>query len=243
MHAASHRRKLGVYHSPWHLIGTFGLLALPLGFLLVFSATTKIAIPELLADVLVSSWRMLAAYTIAAVLAWLLAVSFFRGRRATVALPLFDVLQSFPTFALLPLAVLTWGPSSTTVILFLIFTIVWPMFFTILASLRAARRDWDEAVSIAGLSGWDYIRLYLFPVSLPGLITGSIIGIGEGWEALVATEIIVRTQNGLGEFFQTFATNPRVTALGIFGFLLLIFTINKLLWLPLLEWSHHETEE
>jgi ABC-type anion transport system duplicated permease subunit len=69
------------------------------------------------------------------------------------------------------------------------------------------------------------------------------VGLGEGWEALVATEIIVQSQTGLGSFFQSFAENPRVTAFGILGFLILIFSLNKLIWIPLLDWGHKKLEE
>ena len=105
------------------------------------------------------------------------------------------------------------------------------------------KRDWEEAVEVAGLKGFDYVRNFLWPISAPGLITGSIIGLGEGWEALVATEIIVEIKDGLGSFFQSFSTNASVTAFGILGLLILIFSMNKILWLPLLEWSHRKMEE
>jgi hypothetical protein len=55
--------------------------------------------------------------------------------------------------------------------------------------------------------------------------------------------MIVETKDGIGPFFQAFSSNATVTALGIFGLLLLIFVINKLLWLPLLEWSHRTMGE
>ncbi len=237
------RRRLGVYQSPWHLVATFGFLILPVAFLMFFARYAHLASDVLLLDVMASIWRLVLAYCVSAVLAWLLAVSFYRGRRAVVALPFFDVLQSFPIFAILPMASYVWDPSDATVIFVLVLTMLWPIFFTLTSSLRRIKNDWHEAVTIAGLRGWDYVQHFLWPVSIPGLITGSIIGIGEGWEALIATEIILSTKTGLGEFFQTFATDLPVTALGIFGFLLVIFTMNKLLWLPLLEWSHHETEE
>jgi ABC-type nitrate/sulfonate/bicarbonate transport system permease component len=75
------------------------------------------------------------------------------------------------------------------------------------------------------------------------LVTGSIIGLGEGWEALVATEIIVGAQNGLGNFFQNFSNNPAITGFGILGLLILIFTVNKILWIPLLDQSHKLLED
>lgn len=232
-----------IYRSRLHVLSTIAILALPFLFFVYYSRLTSVSDTQLIADITVSGFRLLISFLIAAALGWLMAVLFYEGKRAIIALPLFDVLQSFPTFAALPLGILVFGRSNTTVIIFLVFTIIWPLFFTILSSLKLSRHEWREAADIFGLRGWDYIRLYLIPVTIPGLITGSVIGLGEGWEALVATEMIVETQDGIGPFFQAFSTNPTVTALGIFGLLLLIFVINKLLWLPLLEWSHRSMGE
>lgn len=215
----------------------------PFVFLLVFSGLTEVATNVLFNDLFVSFLRLLVAYVIAVILAWVLGISFFRGKRSVIALPLFDVLQSFPTFATLPLAVYFWGASNFTVIFFLILTVVWPMLFSIISSLRLIKQDWQEAVEISGISGMTYLKKFIFPISVPGLITGSLIGLGEGWEALIATEIVVKEKIGLGNFFQTYSTNPTITFLGILGFLIIIFSINKLIWTPLLEWSHGKMED
>ena len=115
---------------------------------------------------------------------------------------------------------------------------IWPVFFSIVSSLKLIKRDWQEAAKISNLRGWQYFRYFLWPVSVSGLIIGSIIGLGEGWEALVATEIIISPGRGLGEFFQRFSTSPMITGFGILGLLILIFAFNKLIWLQLLTWSH-----
>jgi ABC-type nitrate/sulfonate/bicarbonate transport system permease component len=232
-----------IYQSRKHLFFTILIIVLPFLFLLVFSRVAKIETATLFRDIFVSSLRLLAAYSVAVILAWVCAALFYRGRRAAVALPIFDVLQSFPTFAALPLATIIWGASNVTVVFFLIITVVWPIFFSIISSLKLVRQDWEEAAAVFNLRGLLYVRKFLLPVSMPGLITGSIVGLGEGWEALIATEIIVGMQSGLGSFFQMFAHNATITALGILGFLLLIFSVNKLVWLSLLEWSHREMGE
>ena len=175
MHRHSHVR---IYSSRLHLLATILFILLPFVFLFLFSKVAHIASGELFLDLGVSVGRLGIAYFIAAGLGWLCAVLFYRGRRAIIALPVFDVLQSFPTFAALPLATFVWGKSTLTVILFLVITVIWPIFFSVVSSLRLARHDWEEAVEMAGLSGIDYLKLYLLPVSIPGLITGSIIGLG-----------------------------------------------------------------
>ena len=231
-------RKGDIYRSRWHVIVTVLLVLIPFLFLRVFSRLAVLAQVTLWSDIVLSGGRLLVAYIIAMLVAWSAAVLFYRGRRATIALPFFDVLQSFPTFAALPLATIVWGASSFTVIFFLTVQVIWPMFFSIISSLKLMNREWEEAAHMAGLHGWQYLTRFILPITIPGLITGSIIGLGEGWEALVATEIIVGLPQGLGGFFQMFSANPTVTTLGIFALLSVIFSINKLLWLPLLEWSH-----
>ena len=147
------------------------------------------------------------------------------------------------TWDTIPLAILYLGRSNATIIFFLVLTVMWPILFSLISTLKMIKSDWEEAVQVAHLPRWHYFTKFLIPASLPGLMTGSVIGLGEGWEALIATEMIVGEKMGLGDFFQTFSTNPAVTAFGIFGLLLLIFSINKLVWLPLLEWGHKQLEE
>lgn len=225
------------------LFGKIVLIALPVVFFVTFSLISKFSLDNLFLDLSSSLARITVAYFIAAILGWLGAVFFYRGSKAAVALPVFDVLQSFPTFAALPMAVSVFGPSNTTVIVFLVLTIIWPIFFSIISAMKLVKAEWREAVEINGLKGSTYLRYFIIPVSLPALVAGSIVGIGEGWEALIATEIIVKPEGGLGNFFRLYVTNPGVTAIGIVGFLLIVYSINKIIWLPLLEWSHHRLEE
>lgn len=237
------KKRADIYKSWGHVLVTMVFVVAPFVFILFFSRFANVAVGGLLFNTGISLSRMIIAYFVSAVLGWVAAAAFYRGRRANVALPIFDVLQSIPTFAALPLAVFYWGATNFTVIFFLVLAIIWPVFFSVISSLKLIKHDWEEAVEVSGLNGWDYVSGFLWPVSLPALITGSIIGLGDGWEALIATEIITEIKTGLGGFFQSFSTNPEITFFGILGFLVLIFCINKLIWLPLLNWSHKLLEE
>jgi len=236
-------KRLKIYQKRVHIFITLLFLILPFAFFLIFSKFINIPANTLFSDIFSSLYRMAIAYIIAAFLGWTFAVMLFKGKRAAIALPLFDVLQSFPTFAALPLTVYFLGANSLTIILFLIVTIIWPIFFSVISSLKLIQKDWEEVVEIEGLKGFKYLRLFLWPLSITGLITGTIIGLGDAWEAMIATEIIVGIKSGLGNFFNFYSKNPTITAFGILGFLLLIFSVNKLLWLPLLEYSHRRMKE
>ncbi len=163
---------------------------LPLVALSTFSLVSGIAFSVVINSLFVSSLRLFISFVFATVIAWLLVVWLIRGRTASPALALFDVMQSIPTFTILPLAVHFFGNQEWIIILFLIITIIWPIIFSIVSSLKQAERSWEEAVVMTRIKGFSYIRYYLLPLTTPGIVTGAIIGLGDGWEALIATERI-----------------------------------------------------
>jgi len=245
MHKNKHFAPFGIkiYHNKIHLLLTLGLVILPFLFVafgLPLNADQKLLF---LNELIVSFGRLLMAYIISGILALFLALFFSRGRVGNVFLPLFDVMQSFPTFAMLPLAVYWLGPGNITVILFLVITMIWPMLFAIISSQKLIREDWEEAAIIYGATGWRRLVYFALPISYPGFITGSIVGLGEGWEALVGAEIIIGLRGGLGDFFGLNGTNSHVALFGVFALLLFIFALNKLVLLPLLDQSHKSLTE
>lgn len=221
-----------------HLLVAFGVLILPLVSLLLFSFITKISFIHSLFDLLISMWRLGIAFIFATTIAWVLVVFLIRGKTESPTLAIFDVLQSLPTFTILPIAVRYLGDSEFTIIAFLTITIIWPIIFSIVSSLKQVNRSWVEAIQISRVKGFEYIKKFLFPVTVPGIVTGAIIGLGDGWEALIATELLLGTRTGLGPFFSHFSNNTTMTFFGILIFLSIIFALNKFIWLPLLEKSH-----
>jgi ABC-type nitrate/sulfonate/bicarbonate transport system permease component len=158
-----------------HLVVAFAVLILPLAGLFVFSFVSGVSFMLALSDILISTWRLAVAFIGATVIAWVLVVLLIRGRTESTALALFDVLQSLPTFTILPIAVHYYGDSELTIIVFLGITIIWPIIFSIVSAVKQADKSWSDAVAMSRISGWQYIRLYLFPVTAPGVITGAII--------------------------------------------------------------------
>jgi len=225
------------------MIVTLLLIIVPIVFFIFFAKLTNITIGTLFTDIGISLVRIIIAFFISIILGWGLAVIFSKGKISNIALPLFDVLQSIPTFAALPLAIIYLGKSNTTVILFLVLAMIWPILFSVLNSLKLIKSEYQEAVDIYNLKGFKRLKYFTFPASVPGLITGAIVGLGEAWEAIIATEIIIGMKSGLGPFFESFSDNPKITMFGILGVLMLIFAINKIFLLPLLDKSHSLVEE
>src|SRR5262245_47819565 len=85
-----------------HLAVGFGFLLLPLLGLLAFSKVTGIPFLTVTYDLLLSTWRLAVAFVIATVIGWSLVVLLIRGKTEHPTLAILDVLQSLPTFAILP---------------------------------------------------------------------------------------------------------------------------------------------
>ena len=232
-----------IYKTKVHFLATLSFIIAPIIFLLIVAQFTSLTVESLFIDFSTSIFRLLCAYLVAVLLAWSLALMFATGKYSHFALPVFDVLQSFPTFALVPLAVLTFGSTNFTVIFFLVITIIWPILFSTVNALKLIKKEYWEVADIYGLRGWKRFRYFLLPASIPGIVTGSIIGIGEGWEALVATEIIMNTKTGLGSFFQGNSTDTLLTTLGILSLMFIIFSVNRLIWAPILARVYHRMQE
>ncbi len=205
-----------------HLAAAFSIILLPLAGLFAFSVVSGIEFGTIMYDLGVSAGRLLIAFIISMALAWGLVVWLVRGKTSTPTLAAFDVLQSVPTFALLPVAVHIWGPGTSTIIFFLIITVIWPIIFSIVSALKQVDRSRVEAVVVSRIHGFDYVRYYLLPLTAPG---------------------ILNTPNGLGAFFQSFSASSSMTLFGVLIFLSIVYTINKFIWLPLLERSHELVEE
>ncbi|MBI3485712.1 ABC transporter permease subunit [Candidatus Daviesbacteria bacterium] len=186
-----------------------------------------------------SLFRVVIAYGISLVIACLLAMLVVSTKKVEdITLPILDALQSFPSFALYPLFVLWFGKVSLVTIIILIVEMIWPILFTLLSSHKQIHQDLFEAAKAYGAKNWKYLIYVLFPLLLPGIITGSIVAWGEAWEAIIAAEIIVNVP-GVGSYLANVgnSNHSELLIIGIALLLMILFIINKYLWLPLLNFS------
>src|SRR5207253_8186363 len=102
---------------------------------------------------------------------------------------------------------------------------------------KEQRTDQYEAALIFGATGWRQFAYYRWPMLRPAVITGSIVSWGEAWDTIVGAEIIAGVV-GAGHYLGALSSDNKggLLALGIALYLLMIFAINQVIWLPLL---HH----
>lgn len=165
----------------------------------IFSAAQElIARGQLGTHVVASLRRVLVAVAVAAAIGIPLglAMGWWAGFRRVVN-PLVEFFRPIPPLAWIPLSILWFGIGDTQnqYIIFL------AAFFPIVLNTMAGARDVDAYLVRAGLSlganERDLFRTVVLPAALPAIFTGIRIGLGIGWMALVAGELVA-APNGLG---------------------------------------------
>jgi len=198
--------------------------------------------------IVLSILRLSIAYFLS--LLWIIPVAIYlksKKEKSKYLVPVFEILASIPATALFPFFVLLlinlpFGVDLASI--FLIMTgMQWYILFNVLSGINTFPSDFDDVSRVFRLTRWQYIRKVLLPGIYPSIITGSITGWGGGWNALIVSEYIVvngvvYSVLGLG-YLIDYATydlgNVALNILYVMVMVLVVFTLNKLLWRRLYE--------
>ncbi len=191
--------------------------------------------------------RTSVAYVISLFLAVTIALSITANRLIeNLTLPIFDVLQSFPSFALFPVLVVALAHYPEVVICsVLVITMIWPILFAIIGGLKNRREDLEEAATIFGARGFGRFVHFTLPELFPAIVNGSIVAWGEAWEFIIGAELLVHVGRGVGHYLGILGEDHQngLLAVGILALMFSLFIVNKLIWLPLLRRStQYQTE-
>lgn len=222
-----------------HTIKTSLILSGFIFLLVIFLGFTFLDAQKFFVGFLESLIRVVIAYIASLIFSTILALIVTSSSKVEeLFLPILDVLQSFPSFALYPLLIVWFGKSAIVTILILFVEMIWPILFTILAAKKQLREDVLDAAKIFGGRGFKFLRYILLPSLFPALVTGSIIAWGEAWETIIAAEIIVDIP-GIGSYLAGTGASgaTQLLLIGIVLLLALLYLLNKYIWIPLLNLS------
>ena len=189
----------------WQLVSTFGQrinpqldVMLPPPTAVVSAASDLMSRGVLLTHILDSLYRVLLAVGSATVLGVPLGLAMGWSPRFRFAVdPLLEFIRPIPPLAWIPLSILWFGIGDVQIV----YIIFLAAFFPIVLNSLAGARDVDIYLVRAGLSlGAKPRELFLtvvLPAALPHIFTGMRIGLGIGWMALVAGELVA-APSGLG---------------------------------------------
>ncbi|MES1265100.1 MAG: ABC transporter permease, partial [Variovorax sp.] len=120
------------------------------------------------------------------------------SKRAHAALwPLLLFFQAIGDIAWLPILVIWFGYGLTTMTIIIVYTVIFPVVLNTVLGVRSIPIAMHRAALSLGASRPRLLWEVVLPGALPNIMTGLRNGLGYGWRALIATEIIVGT-SGIG---------------------------------------------
>jgi len=121
-------------------------------------------------------------------------------------------LQGISGIAWLPLAIIWFGFSHTTTLVIVMYTLIVPIIFNTMIGVRAIPENYTLALRSLGVGRLRLVTDVYLPGALPSIVVGLRLGMGYGWRALIAAEMLVR-KGGLGDLIfgaRTFGQVDRI---------------------------------
>lgn len=116
--------------------------------------------------------------------------------------PIVEFLRPIPPPAWIPLGILWFGIGDAQNIFILSLGAFFPIVLNTIAGVRGVDRTLVWGALTLGAGYRQIIREILIPGALPFIVTGLRIGLGVGWMALVAAELMA-ARSGLGFLIQS----------------------------------------
>lgn len=200
-----------------------------------------------------STLRMFIAYGFSLIFTLVVGYAAAHNKKArSLILPALDILQSVPVLGFLSATVtgfMSLFPGSLLGVemasLFAIFTgQVWNMAFAFYHSLVTVPKDLDEAASVFGLNSWQRFKTVELPSAAIPLIWNSMMSFGGGWFFVIQSEAISVLNRqislpGLGSYMSLAIAegNSKAAMLAILSMIIVVVSVDQLLWRPVVAWS------
>jgi NitT/TauT family transport system permease protein/taurine transport system permease protein len=111
--------------------------------------------------------------------------------------PIIEILRPIPPIAWIPLSILWFGVGNTQNQFIIFLGIFFPILLNTIDAVKNIEPNLIRAARCLGARGLNVITRVVLRAALPQIVTGIRIGLGVGWMALVAAEL-VGANSGLG---------------------------------------------
>ncbi|GAA4627876.1 ABC transporter permease [Actinoallomurus vinaceus] len=213
-------------------IGVWQLVAMRYGSALVASpAQTVKAAKELASDgtllnsVIASSRRILIGWGLGLVVG--VPVGLLMGRLTVIRQlldPYIEFFRFIPPVAFVTLAVVWLGIGESSKVVLIFYTSVFIVTLNTIAGVLSVNESKLRAATSLGASRWQVMRSVVLPATVPHIVTGARLAMGNSFLTIVSAEIVA-AQVGLGALIWTSRNYGRIDwvfvgiiTLGILGF-------------------------
>lgn len=144
--------------------------------------------------------------------------------------PLIEIVRNMPPMAWIPLAIFILVSGGSIFIVFI--GVVFPIILNTIQGVRSTDVRLIDAAKTLGASESIIIKKVVIPSAFPSIMTGLRIGLGVGWMAIVAAEMVIRSPVGLGYFIWNMGDLGRyaemvagMVVIGVIGYIMNISII------------------
>lgn len=107
-----------------------------------------------------------------------------------------SAMNPLPAIAILPLAIVWFGLSMTSLVFVVVFTVIWPVAMNVYMGFKTTNPTIINVGRNIGLNGWKEIWYVLLPSTLPFLLAGLRTAWAFGWRTVVAAELVFGVAGG-----------------------------------------------
>jgi taurine transport system permease protein len=111
--------------------------------------------------------------------------------------PFLRFMQAVSGIAWLPLAIIWFGFTNQTIFAVIVYTAFIPVVFNTMTGVRTVPPIYRQAMATMGAGRLRTVWSVYLPGALPSIVVGVRLGIGYGWRALIAGEMLAG-KSGLG---------------------------------------------
>jgi NitT/TauT family transport system permease protein/taurine transport system permease protein len=179
-------------------VAPYAVTLLPAPTAVVWTFIDLLRSGEIVTHVLESLKRVVVAFAVAALIGVSLgvAIGWWRVVEQLVD-PVVEFLRPIPPMAWIPLGILWFGIGDTQNMFIIFLGAVFPIVLNTIAGVRGVDRTLVWGALTLGGTRRQVLWEIVLPGALPLVLTGFRIGLGVGWMALVAAELVAAS-SGLG---------------------------------------------
>lgn len=182
----------------------------------------------LLNSTVATLYRLGSGFAIAAVVG--VGVGIAMGRRQWVEdtlVPIVTFLYPIPGLAYAPLFVLWFGLGDAPTILLVGVSSCFTVIINTWKGVKAVKPIWLRSAEVMGAAGRQVFWRIVLPAALPYILIGLRLGLAQAWRILIAVEMLMSVQQGLGwlifgaqTFLNTDVMLATIAVIGVIGILL-----------------------
>jgi NitT/TauT family transport system permease protein len=158
---------------------------------------------SLITNISITMWRLMIGFSISIILGVGIGLAMVKFKDFGKTMSSFAVgLQSFPSIAWVPFAILFIGLNDFGILFVVIMSSIFSVMLSTYSGIRTVPPIYARAARNLGAKGMPLFRYVMIPAATPSLIVGVTQAWSFAWHALIGAEILMAAYLGLGHILD-----------------------------------------